>query len=266
MTNDNFLNPKIIEDFLKPDIKQSIPCIQVFSEVGSTNDIMINERTLYPNGHTCFAERQNHGRGVSGKKWIAVENGIYLSTSWTFEENINSLPVLNQILGINLITTLIDYGFEGLSIQWPNDIVCSQKKLGGILIESKFTADKEMYVVVGIGINLTLSDKNKKTIDRKSTSLYEVNNNVTLDNNKLCARTLESIIHSLQSFENHNYKNIVKEWKNYDPTFNKNIQIHYNGEDIEIVNKGIDLDGSLIGEYNNSSKTFKYNEAKIIKK
>ena len=83
---------------------------------------------------------------------------------------------------------------------------------------------------------------------------------------QLCARTLESIIHSLQSFENHNYKNIVKEWKNYDPTFNKNIQIHYNGEHIEIVNKGIDLDGSLIGEYNNSSKTFKYNEAKIIKK
>ena len=133
---------------------------------------MINERTLYPNGHTCFAEKQNHGRGVSGKKWIAVENGIYLSTSWTFEENINSLPVLNQILGINLITTLIDYGFDGLSIQWPNDIVYSQKKLGGILIESKFTADKEMYVVVGIGINLTLSDENKKTIDRKSTSLY----------------------------------------------------------------------------------------------
>ena len=92
---------------------------------------MINERTLYPNGHTCFAERQNHGRGVSGKKWIAVENGIYLSTSWTFEENINSLPVLNQILGINLITTLIDYGFDGLSIQWPNDIVCSQKKTWG---------------------------------------------------------------------------------------------------------------------------------------
>ena len=198
---------------------------------------MINERTLYPNGHTCFAERQNHGRGVSGKKWIAVENGIYLSTSWTFEENINSLPVLNQILGINLITTLIAYGFDGLSIQWPNDIVYSLKKLGGILIESKFTANKEMYVVVGIGINLTLSDKNKKTIDRKSTSLYEVNNNVTLDKNKICARTLESIIHSLQSFENHNYKNIVKEWENYDPTFNKNIQIHYNGEDIEIVNK-----------------------------
>ena len=46
MTNDNFLNPKIIEDFLKPDIKQSIPCIQVFSEVGSTNDIMINEMLL----------------------------------------------------------------------------------------------------------------------------------------------------------------------------------------------------------------------------
>ena len=69
-----------------------------------------------------------------------------------------------------------------------------------------------------------------------------------------------------ESFENHNYKKVVKEWKKYDPTFNKNIQIHYNGEDIEIVNKGIDLDGSLIGEYNNSSKTYKYNEAKIIKK
>ena len=65
-----------------------------------------------------------------------------------------------------------------------------------------------MYVVVGIGINLKLSDKNKKTIDRKSTSLYEVNNNVTINNNKLCARTLESIIHSLQSFENHNYEHI----------------------------------------------------------
>ena len=42
---------------------------------------------------------------------------------------------------------------ENLSIKWPNDIIFENKKLGGILIETK-TFNNSIYLNVGIGINV----------------------------------------------------------------------------------------------------------------
>lgn len=40
-----------------------------------------------------------------------------------------------------------------IGIKWPNDILCNNKKVGGILIES-FSDNGEEFAVVGIGINI----------------------------------------------------------------------------------------------------------------
>ena len=47
---------------------------------------------------------------------------------------------------------------DRLKLKWPNDILIDDRKLSGVLVEGKSSQDSTK-VVLGIGINLTTSDK-----------------------------------------------------------------------------------------------------------
>jgi BirA family biotin operon repressor/biotin-[acetyl-CoA-carboxylase] ligase len=42
-------------------------------------------------------------------------------------------------------------------VKWPNDVVCQERKLAGILVESVTVGTRLVAAVVGIGINVTTS-------------------------------------------------------------------------------------------------------------
>lgn len=44
-------------------------------------------------------------------------------------------------------------------VKWPNDLVIDNRKLAGILIETKVSGPYLSYVVVGIGLNVNLTAK-----------------------------------------------------------------------------------------------------------
>ena len=49
------------------------------------------------------------------------------------------------------------YGVQS-EVKWPNDLVVDSQKLAGILIETKISSPKVSYAVVGIGLNVNLTD------------------------------------------------------------------------------------------------------------
>ena len=57
---------------------------------------------------------------------------------------------------------------KNIKIKWPNDLYLDNKKVSGILIESLST-NKEIYVAIGVGINLDIPDNSY--IDRPFSNL-----------------------------------------------------------------------------------------------
>ena len=51
-----------------------------------------------------------------------------------------------------IATTLRDRGIP-VSLKWPNDLILNQRKLGGILTQTKVRQGKITLAVVGVGIN-----------------------------------------------------------------------------------------------------------------
>ncbi|MBO5179202.1 MAG: biotin--[acetyl-CoA-carboxylase] ligase [Clostridia bacterium] len=106
------------------------------------------------NGQLVMAGIQTDGIGTHGRKWHTDENR---NIAFSFYVEVNSK--LKNIEGITIdLARIIVEIFKteyhiNLQIKEPNDIMCNNKKLGGILTEAKTCRGIVKYLVIGIGIN-----------------------------------------------------------------------------------------------------------------
>lgn len=123
------------------------------------------ENNTAPNGTLVFADIQNNGIGTHGRVWHTDEpNNIAFSFFMQMNCNIQKLDGLTVQIA-NIIVDIFKEQYEiDLGIKKPNDIVFNNKKIGGILTETKLISEEVKYLVVGIGIN---TEKEKFTDDIK---------------------------------------------------------------------------------------------------
>jgi BirA family transcriptional regulator, biotin operon repressor / biotin---[acetyl-CoA-carboxylase] ligase len=128
--------------------------LYIFDSLASTNDKLaelIAEENAAP-GTVVIAKQQTAGRGQRGKQWQSESGGLYLSVAIAPD-----LPAKN----VHQLTMGIVWGIadrlrnEGLpvSIKWPNDLMLADRKLGGILTQTRIAQGRIYRAIVGVGIN-----------------------------------------------------------------------------------------------------------------
>jgi BirA family biotin operon repressor/biotin-[acetyl-CoA-carboxylase] ligase len=146
-----------------------------FDTIDSTNTwTKKNAATLDPHQLTCVtALEQTAGRGRFMRKWLSPRGqNIYASLYFCLPLDCPYLINLGQILSLSCIAVLNKKGFLA-QIKWPNDILLDGKKVAGILCETVFFQDR-IGVVLGIGINVNMSQELLDTIDQPATSLAQL--------------------------------------------------------------------------------------------
>lgn len=106
------------------------------------------------NGTLVMADIQEFGRGTHGRVWYTDEEKN-IAFSFFIEPNCNIKKIEGLTFDIAMIILEIlkeDYKIE-LEIKKPNDIVYHNKKIGGILTETKLISEQVKHLVIGIGIN-----------------------------------------------------------------------------------------------------------------
>jgi BirA family biotin operon repressor/biotin-[acetyl-CoA-carboxylase] ligase len=64
-------------------------------------------------------------------------------------------PLVTVVAGVDLARALNGrFPGLGLAVKWPNDLMARERKLGGILAETARDGDKDVFLVVGVGINV----------------------------------------------------------------------------------------------------------------
>ena len=104
-------------------------------------------------GDWLVALAQDAGRGRQGRAWIGQEGNFFGSTIVELQAGDPVAPSLSLVAGLALIEA-VDVAVPGLPtmLKWPNDLMLSGKKVGGILLER--SKDR---VVVGFGVNLAVA-------------------------------------------------------------------------------------------------------------
>lgn len=127
-----------------------------YNEIDSTQSEVwrLIENNNIKNGTLVMANIQTKGKGTHGRIWHTDEtNNIAFSFFVQMNCDVKKLDGITIEIAQNIIDIFKEkYGIN-LEIKDPNDIVYNNKKIGGILTESKIILENVKYLVIGIGIN-----------------------------------------------------------------------------------------------------------------
>jgi BirA family biotin operon repressor/biotin-[acetyl-CoA-carboxylase] ligase len=102
-------------------------------------------------GTAVLARRQTRGRGRAGRSFLSPEGGMYLSVVLRPDRAPAEWGLVPLLAGVVVARELRRDGFDA-TVKWPNDILLSGKKVGGILVESRW--GDAPFAIVGIGLNV----------------------------------------------------------------------------------------------------------------
>ena len=224
--------------------------LEVFESIDSTNAHLMRQPATVPGRMAgCVARSQTAGRGRHGRDWISPDGrGIYLSVGWTFEQLRTDAPALSLAVGVSLLKGLVESGARGLQLKWPNDLVTTGGKLGGILIEMR-PAGAGACVVVGVGINVSLPPSARSQIkalggleprDLADAGLHHP------DESLIGARLVDVLLDALERFSLHGFAAFREDWLQADSLYGQSVEWMQAGERLTGIARGIGPDGSLL--------------------
>ena len=155
------------------------------------------ENNSATNGMLVFADIQNKGKGTHGRIWHTDEaNNIAFSFFIQMNCDIQKLDGITLKIA-QIIVEIFKTEYEiNLSIKKPNDIVFNNKKIGGILTETKVITETVKNLVVGIGINTNKEHFSEDIKDTATSIKKEFNINVNTEDfiAEFCNRFEKEII------------------------------------------------------------------------
>ena len=231
--------------------------IYVYDRIDSTN---IKAKELADEaseeGTIVLAEEQTAGKGRLSRKWLSPSGGgIWLSIILRppllpiHAPKITSMAAAAVLKAVNHVT-----GLE-CGVKWPNDIIINDKKVCGILTEMQSDIDVIKYVVVGIGINVNMTQEDLAPEIRKSATSLRIEKGSKIHRidiiQSICS-FMEEIY--MDYINTRNFAPILNICREHSVTLGKKVRVI--GKESEYEGRAIDLcdDGALIVEKENGQR------------
>lgn len=110
------------------------------------------------NGILIIAENQTFGIGTHGRTWYTNNENITFSFSLFPDCKIEKLENFTYEIAEILVEIFKDLYDVCLEIKLPNDLMINNRKVGGILTETKLQGEYVKAIVIGIGINTNCTE------------------------------------------------------------------------------------------------------------
>jgi BirA family biotin operon repressor/biotin-[acetyl-CoA-carboxylase] ligase len=131
-----------------------VPQAGFFRRLGSTFDAIHDLGAQgAPHGTVVLAEEQTAGRGRGGRTWQSPVGGVWLGV--LLRPLRAELGAASLRIGLVVADVADDLARRpAAQLKWPNDVLCDDRKLAGILCEGRWQGDALQWLAVGVGINV----------------------------------------------------------------------------------------------------------------
>ncbi len=230
-------------------------------KITSTNKIILdNVDGIFSNGDVFFTDIQTKGVGRYNREWDSQKGGLYFSILFQKITDLQKFYKFIILIALAIKKQLeeLSNDFTNFKIKWPNDIYYKDKKICGILSQTKIQGN-EISLVIGVGININNQFSNKDNFRNPPISLKEILNKKS---------DVYLILQTLIKKFNYYYDEFLDDnFNNYLPDLNKSIykkneQINFTKSNKTISIKPLEFsqNGHLICEINGKRKLFSFGE------
>ena len=194
--------PRLDADLIRAELGDPSVSLTVLESVTSTNTLVLDHIDVYPHCSVLLAEQQTAGRGRRGKAWVSPSRrNLYFTLAWDWPHDYARLQGLSIAVGVALADAFEILGLDAVQLKWPNDVLWRDKKLSGILIETKPVTNQPMRVAVGVGINVLMAptDSASAAIGQPWASLQQAGC-VDSAREHVAAVVISSLVAAMRSF------------------------------------------------------------------
>ena len=222
--------------------------IHQFEELDSTNNLafsLAENRKIFAN-EIIVADKQNKGRGRVDRKWESPIGNLYFSLVLQPKIAVEKISQISFV-AICALQMAVEKTFKSQKIvakiqnKWPNDLLIEQKKVAGILLESKISNENCEFVILGIGLNI---NSNPHHTIFPATNLKEFL--CEISPLKILETFLEEFESLYENWLNFGFENIRNLWHKNAYNLHSKIIINLDKSKIEGVFQEIDKAGNLI--------------------
>lgn len=248
------------QNYLRAQLKSPVD-LEIFWTIGSTNDHVMKTGPGDAPFHICLAEQQSSGKGRRGRVWVSPFGvNLYMSTGFLFAGSMSDLEGLSVAIGLRLVADLRALGIESAGIKWPNDVLVNDRKLAGILVELGAPKNGGLHVVVGVGVNVAISDRQAVSIDQPWTAARQ---HTDAGRNRMAGKLLSGIQETITVFSTEGFAPFMPNWESADLLFGKAIKVMRGEEIIQGTEAGIDEHGNLLLETSSGVRRFNAGEVSV---
>lgn len=226
--------------------------IELFDCLPSTNREAVQlAQAEVEHGTVIVADSQTAGRGRLSRSWFSPAGAnlycsVVLRTARPPErltEWLSWLPLISALAAAEAIEQVSSIH---VSVKWPNDLLISERKVGGILCESGTGTRSGPFQIIGIGVNVNI-DRNDWPADLRAsaTSIWE-ERKIVVDRNRLLAQLLHELEQCLDELALHGTSRLALAYHQRSATIGHRVQATLaNGEILVGLAEGVGQDGSL---------------------
>ena len=224
--------------------------MHIFPTINSTNTFALEQlRKGYRKPMVCFAEEQTAGRGRRGNHWASpFGQNIYCTMVDFLPPDSVDFSSISLCISIAIADCLSHHtANSAIQVKWPNDILCNNQKIAGILIESVTEANAQIPVVIGMGINLNMATNHDPSIEQAWTNLVQ-HSPQPISRNTLTAQLINHVSKSIDIYKKKGFAAFQPSWQAYDALKNKSIVLKQGTDTISGIARGVSSKGELIIE------------------
>ena len=226
--------------------------IELFDCLPSTNrEAAQFAQAEVEHGTVVVADSQTAGRGRLSRTWFSPPGAnLYCSiilrvmrpperlTEW-----LSWLPLISALAAAEAIEQVSSIH---VSVKWPNDLLISERKVGGILCESGTGSRSDPFQIIGIGINVNVDHEDwPADLLDSATSIWQ-ERKIVVDRNRLLAQLLIELEQCVDELAIHGTDRIALAYSQRCSTIGHTIQATLaTGAVLIGLAEGIGQDGSL---------------------
>lgn len=256
------LDKQQIKSGLTSSVAEQISKLTLLTSIDSTNAYLLREEPSL-GVQVCFSEFQTAGRGRRGRQWASpFASNIYVSLKLSINSGVGAFEGISLAVGVAVARSLKQLGVSNLQLKWPNDVLWSDKKLGGILIEVVGDPSGMCHLVVGLGLNLKTTKSMALAIDQPWIALDSILSE-SICRNLVASSLLDHIVPVLSNYEAQGFVSYRSEWESLNAHASQEVDLYMGATQKSGIVRGVNNVGALLLETEHGLEVFHGGEVSL---